>query len=73
MENLNGVDPEEEVRSIFRKRPLYVVKAEEGANSFYQILDEELDRSYQLEQTIGRVAIYRRKDDGGGERRAEAP
>ena len=71
--NLNGVDPDEEVRSIFRKRPLYVVKAEEGANSFYQILDEELDRSYQLEQTIGRVGIYRRKDAGGGERRAEAP
>jgi 4-amino-4-deoxy-L-arabinose transferase-like glycosyltransferase len=70
--NRTGVDPDEEVRSIFRKRPLYVVKAEKGANSFYRILDEELDRSYQLEKTIGGVAIYRRKDDRSVEPRGGA-
>jgi hypothetical protein len=72
-QGLTRTDPQREVRSIFAKRPLYVVKAEEKDTSFYRFLHEELERSYQLEQTIGGVAIYRRKDDGGGERHAEGP
>jgi len=60
--SLTGFDPAVEVRAIFAKRPLYVVKAADGDTPFYGILHEELGRSYRLEQTLAGVEIYRRTD-----------
>jgi thiamine transporter ThiT len=65
---LTGFDPEAEVRAIFAKKPLYVVKVEEKDTPFYRLLREELERSYQREETIGSVALYRRKDEDAKER-----
>jgi 4-amino-4-deoxy-L-arabinose transferase-like glycosyltransferase len=61
-EDLTGFDPAAEVRSIFEKRPLYVVKAEEHDTPFYRVLHQELDDRYGVEQTIGAVEIWRRRD-----------
>lgn len=63
--DLTEFDAEEEIRNIFTKRPLYVVKAEEHPTPFYRILHEELDRAYRREHTVGGVEIYRRSDDVG--------
>jgi hypothetical protein len=60
---LTRVDPADEMRSIFAKQPLYVIKAKEADTSFYQQLHGELNRGYRLEQTIGSVEIYRRAVD----------
>ena len=42
--------------------PLYVVKAEEHDTPFYRVLHQELDDRYGVEQTIGAVEIWRRRD-----------
>ena len=59
---LTGFDTEAEVRNIFAKRPVYVIKAEEKHTPFYRILREELDRGYRLERNVGSVELYRRID-----------
>jgi Dolichyl-phosphate-mannose-protein mannosyltransferase len=65
---LTGFDPEAEIRAIFAKKPLYIVKVEDKATPFYRLLREELERSYQREETIGEVTLYRRKDEDARER-----
>ncbi|MGH7820569.1 MAG: hypothetical protein ACREQ9_12410, partial [Candidatus Binatia bacterium] len=55
------VDPAKELRAIFAQSPLYVVKSRERDSAFYEIVRGELDRSYLLETTIGRVELYRRR------------
>jgi 4-amino-4-deoxy-L-arabinose transferase-like glycosyltransferase len=60
---LAGQDSDAEVRAIFAKRPLYVVKGGEAQSPFYRVLRDELDRGYRLEQTIGTVELYRRRDE----------
>lgn len=59
---MTRVDPLDELRAIFAKKPRYVVKAEEAPTPFYHLLHEELDRNYQLEHAIGEVELYRRRD-----------
>lgn len=59
---LAGGDADAEVRAIFAKRPLYVLKAGEAPSAFYRLLREELERGYDRETTIGAVEIYRRRD-----------
>jgi hypothetical protein len=59
---LTGFDPEAELRSIFAKRPLYVVKAAERDIPFYRVLHQEMDGRYGVEQRIGAVEIWRRND-----------
>jgi dolichyl-phosphate-mannose-protein mannosyltransferase len=70
---LTGFDPEAEIRAIFAKKPLYIVKVEDKDTPFYRLLREELERSYQREHTIGAVTLYRRKDEDAKERKTGRP
>jgi Dolichyl-phosphate-mannose-protein mannosyltransferase len=65
---LTGFDPEAEIHAIFAKKPLYVVNVEDKPTPFYRLLHEELEGSYQREETIAGVTLYRRKDESTRER-----
>lgn len=59
---LAGQDSDAEVRAIFARRPLYVVRSGDAPTAFYEVLRDELARGYDLEHTIGRVELHRRRE-----------
>jgi hypothetical protein len=58
-----GIDAVQELESIMRKRPIYVIKQYAPDDEFYRALDEHLTGKYFLETSISEVNLYRLRDD----------